>query len=871
MSKFRIKTSALAVSLAGTLVLPLLAGNPGSGSVPATVQRELVRRQEDVLVAERLIQAGDDAMKQKDYETAYGKYLQAVQLLPASEVTDPLRAQAMAKMSTAGILFAEELINNGRFSDAEKTAKTILLPEHNPTYKPAVALLSHLEQPDYFNKSITPEFAAQREEVLQLLIEADGFYQTGQYDLAIKRYNQVLGIDPYNIAARRGQEQVQQQQTRYYEGAYNETRARLLWQVTSKWEQPVPSYDSARGNLGALADQNLRGTEEISNKLNRIIIPRVDLTEVTLRSAVNFFRQQSQVNDQFEADGQKRGVNIVLNLDSGVGGGAAAPSAGPAVEGATPSPFGGATAAGSGPSAETEVTLQLTEVPLGEALRYLATLSDLKVKIEPEAVALVPIASASQELFNKEYRVPPSFIPKQAAGAAEPNSIFGGAQSSAPTGIAGRQNAKQYLESQGVLFPAGATAQYISASSKLVVRNTRDNIDLIDVLVDAAIGVAPQQVEVESKFVEVNQDNLKELGFDWTLGPFSIGSNGVAAAGGNTRDGIPPDPNQWPFVTPGANPNVVGTNPVSSGLRSGSDAIRVTGLQRLLQQQNLFLGGGGPGPAPGIFSVAGVFTNPQFQMVIRALNQRRGVDLMAAPKITTKSGQKATIRIVREFIYPTAFDPPQVPQGNNNGGTTVINAAGVVVPQPVVVTPAIPVAFETRNLGVQLDVTPIIGPDGYTIDLELVPEIVDFEGFINYGSPIFGVTFDPITGIPSTGSVPITPNVINQPIFSTRRVTTSVSVWDGSTVALGGLIREDIQKVEDKIPFLGDVPLLGRAFRSNADNRIKQNLIIFTTAKIIDAEGQALRQDFLEEEVVEPLGVPPDIPGPRFTQPQYTK
>jgi len=861
MSKIQIKTSAVALTIAGSLMLPLLAGNPGSGSIPAQVERELVRRQQDIQVAERLIEAGDEAMKQGDTETAYSKYVQAVQLLPDSPNTAALRTQAIAKMSTAGIAYAEELVHEGRFNSAEKVAKTILLPQHNPTYKPAVAFLSHLEQPDFFNKTITPEFAAKREEVLQLLIQADGFYETGRYDLAIKRYHQVLNLDRYNIAARRGQERVNQQQTRYYEEAYNETRARLIWEVTSKWEQPVPNYDSARGNLGEINQQDIRGTERISNKLNRIIIPNIDLTDVTVRSAVDYLKQQSQRNDQFEADPEKRGVNIVLSLDPGT-----PAAAGPAVEGATPSPLDGT--AGTA-IADERINLNLREVPLGEALRYLATLANLKVKVEPFAVAMVPLGSASDDLFNKEYRVPPSFIPKQTQGADNQQSIFG-AETSQPPGIQGRQPAKSYLASQGVEFPPGATAQYIPASSKLVVRNTRDNLDLIDVLVDAAIGVAPQQVEVESKFVEVSQDNLKELGFDWALGPFSIGSSGLSGAGGTTAAGVPLDPTQWPFVTPGSDPQVIGQNSVTSGLRSGSDAITVSGLDSLLQQQNLFLGGGGTGPAPGIFSVAGVFTNPQFQMVVRALNQKSGIDLMAAPRITTKSGQKATIRIVREFIYPTDFDPPQVPTGDGDG-TTVIDTSGVVVPEPVVVTPAIPVAFETRNLGVQLDVTPIIGPDGYTIDLELIPEITDFEGFINYGSPIFGVEFDPLTGVPFTGEVPITDNVINQPIFSTRRVTTSVSVWDGSTVALGGLIREDVQKVEDKVPFLGDIPLLGRAFRSDADSRVKQNLIIFTTAKIIDAEGQALRQDFLEEEVVEPLGLPADIPGPRFEQQQFTK
>ena len=68
------------------------------------------------------------------------------------------------------------------------------------------------------------------------------------------------------------------------------------------------------------------------------------------------------------------------------------------------------------------------------------------------------------------------------------------------------------------------------------------------------------------------------------------------------------------------------------------------------------------GKAPGIFGIAGIFTNPQFQVVIRALNQKKGVDLMSAPKVTTKSGRKAMrARVAREFPYPTEFSPPEPP------------------------------------------------------------------------------------------------------------------------------------------------------------------------------------------------------------------
>jgi general secretion pathway protein D len=142
-----------------------------------------------------------------------------------------------------------------------------------------------------------------------------------------------------------------------------------------------------------------------------------------------------------------------------------------------------------------------------------------------------------------------------------------------------------------------------------------------------------------------------------------------------------------------------------------------------------------------------------------------------------------------------------------------------------------------------MEVDPVLGADGYTIDLNLAPEVTEFEGFINYGSPI------QTTGSDALGNprpVVLTENVINQPVFSSRKVTTAVTIWDGQTVAMGGLIREDVQNVEDKIPLLGDIPLLGRLFKTKAEDHFKRNLMIFVTASVIDPSGQKVRQQTTE-------------------------
>jgi general secretion pathway protein D len=149
-----------------------------------------------------------------------------------------------------------------------------------------------------------------------------------------------------------------------------------------------------------------------------------------------------------------------------------------------------------------------------------------------------------------------------------------------------------------------------------------------------------------------------------------------------------------------------------------------------------------------------------------------------------------------------------------------------------------------KPVGVTLEVEPTVGSDNYTIDLRLLPSVTEFEGFINYGSPI------------KNRGVVVTENYINYPVFSERKVETSVSVYDGQTVALGGLIREDVQKVTDKTPLLGDIPLAGVLFRSQADKHIKRNLMIFVTAKLMDPAGQPLAAATAQEDaglIVDPL------------------
>jgi general secretion pathway protein D len=851
----------------------------------SVAEREIQRRQTAIPQGEAALARGKTALQAKNITLAHEEFKTAVRYLPDAVVSGKAHDEAVEGFCKTGVILAEARIAQGDYAGAEAILSEILSGRYDPNCRAAQELLRHLRQPGYFNKTMTPDFIAKVEEVKALLTEADGYYNSGRYDLAFKRYDQVLKLDPYNTAARRGQEKINNTKYKYGVEAYNETRSRQLWEVEKAWEEPVRQYGRTVGPISDAFTRDASGTARITNKLNSIIIPRVEFRDATIREAIDFLREQAAENDP-SPEG-KRGVDIVLRMTP-LGqvapppvpvAPATSPGAAASPAGAAP-PAGGAPAGGTTPvtarpvvarpvvaaaatsPAEARITITLNQIPLGEALRYIAAQAGLKVKVEPYAVSIIPITEQSNDLITKEYRVPPDFISstltpayseleagayRTKRGGAPPTGTGKDTQES--TGgqqLVNREGAKEFLEAQGVPFPPGASANFLPQSSRLIVRNTQDNLDLVDAIVEQLNVAIPKQVEIESKFVEITQNNLKELGFDWLLGPFQVGNQGAFGSGGTSGTGVPVDPANFPFVNPITN-EPIGRNPVTAGNRSGNISISANALDALL-----FPSMGSSAVAPGIFGLAGVFTDPQFQVVIRALNQKKGVDLLSAPKVTTKSGQRAVIEIVREFRYPTTFTQPQVPSIGSS--TTVLN--GVV---PVVVTPTTPQTFETRNTGVTLEVEPVVGPDGVTIDLNLVPQVVEFEGFINYGSPINAVGVSTVGVISRSQPVLLTENVINQPVFSTRKVTTNVSVWDGQTVVIGGLMREDVQKTEDKTPIIGDIPLVGRLFRTNVDQHIKRNLIIFVTARLVTPGGLPLNIEEEEEGLQPP--VLPEVPA----------
>src|SRR5436189_210725 len=607
-------------------------------------EREVQRRQASMPQGEAALKRGKSAMKAKNYTLANEEFKTAAGNLPDSVVSGKGHDEAVEGFCKSGVMLAQTRITQADYAGAESILTEVLSNRYDPKYHGAQLLYAQLRQPGYFSKAgsrtVTDKadhmtevvaeadcngyagmpFPQKVEQVKQWLAEADSFYQSGRYDLAMKRYDQVLCLDPYNTAARKGQEKIDNTKYQYGEEAYDETRARQLWKVEGAWQQPVRKYGVVGAPAGVGAQRDLGGTALISRKLNSIIIPQIEFRDATIREAIDVLREQAAENDT-GPEGQ-RGVNIVLRLvpigqvappsipvhpaaqPTGTGAPAVGASLGTAAPAAPGAPVqAGAVAApavvptSAIPPLNARISVTLDNIPLGEALRYIANQAGLKVKVEPYAVSVIPLTEQSNDLITKRYRVPPEFfggpldvgyyigsnvggggygggqtggsqsgsaqappvstnvIEKEAlsyqtasgvgygAGAASQANLVQGTATTRQTlvndrQLVGRADAKIMLESMGVQFPPGASATFWPHSGTLIVRNTQDNLDFVDALVDQANVSQPKQVSIESKFIEINQNNLKELGFDWLLGPFSLIGN-VCGSGGTAGNQAP--------------------------------------------------------------------------------------------------------------------------------------------------------------------------------------------------------------------------------------------------------------------------------------------------------------------------------------------
>jgi general secretion pathway protein D len=836
----------MAVASSMPVTVTVATAGEGSSGLSGLAQREMIRRQNAVAQGDAFLNEGREAYAKGDYQQAVDKYRLGLDRLPDAPMLSDRRQSYIAHLSDASVALAMQHRKVGKYPEARILLEGVLAMD--PDNAAAKQELGYLDDPIRTNPALTYEHTQNIDMVRRGLYTAEGNYNLGKYDQAKREYNNVLRLDSYNSAARRGLEKIASAKSDYYRAAYDHTRAELLGQVDAAWELSVPAEAPLvdQGDFGTKAESS--GVVYITEKLKRIIIPRIDFEDTTVEEAIDFLRLRAAELDTTELDPARKGVNFVIRRPR-----AAAAAAAPAGDAGLPAGGGDALPlAASDPGSLRVRELRIRNVPLAVALKYICDQTKLRTKVDDFAVTLVPLTEGGEDIFTRTFRVPPDFnTALDSSGGAEGGGAADDPFAETKTGAAtltARKPILELLKGAGIVFGEGSSAT-LSNSGVLLVTNTPTELDKVEQLVQTVVTTKPKQVKITTKFIEIAQENNEELGFDWIVGPFGNPDGNIFGSGGTVGNGTPRTSGD--FINPVNYTNIPGiplspTQPVSrivtSGLRSGDAAVDRNSIDAILNNPSRTAQGASV--APGIMSLTGLFSEGQVQMMMRGLSQKKGADLMTAPSVTAKSGQKATIEIIREFIYPTEYEPPELPQSVGGGSTFSSGLGGGLgglsgsSSGSFPVTPATPTAFETRNTGVTLEIEPTIGENDFVIDLRFVPEIVEFEGFINYGSPIQTSGSD-IFGNPIT--TVITENRIEMPVFSVRRVNTSLTIYDGYTVAVGGLMREDVQNVEDKVPILGDIPIIGRLFQSKGENRIKSNLIIFVTAQIIDATGRPLR------------------------------
>jgi general secretion pathway protein D len=319
------------------------------------------------------------------------------------------------------------------------------------------------------------------------------------------------------------------------------------------------------------------------------------------------------------------------------------------------------------------------------------------------------------------------------------------------------------------------------------------DLDIIETAIQT-LNVVPPQINIKARFVEVPEEDSKALGFDWYLGNVLMtnsptgGQVGIRQPPGNPSNAASPG-----GVFPGAFPAGTNGQALTSGLRP--------------------VGSGSPLPA-----MTGILTEPQYRVVLRALEQRAGTDLVAQPEVTVINGRQAQckavdVRTIVEGIDPRALTPPGITSTNDADSSAL--------------------ATESMEFGPTLDVTPSVLPDGHTINLPLTASLLEFLGYEDNRTNLVTVY---VNGKQKQVSPP-------RPIVRIAQITSQANVWDGQTLVLGGLVSERVVTTKDSVPGLGNLPLVGRLFRSESKNAQKRKLLVFITPTIIDPAGNRVHSD----------------------------
>lgn len=343
----------------------------------------------------------------------------------------------------------------------------------------------------------------------------------------------------------------------------------------------------------------------------------------------------------------------------------------------------------------------------------------------------------------------------------------------------------------------GGRLQVDKRSNTIVVTERQSRLDQIQIIIDQ-LDRPTEQVMIESKFVEITNRDIKNLGVRWD----SLSGYGVEA-GPFQRDY---SKNNQTTTTQGENRNTVtnSTTPVGTDAVEDSTGTRnFTGSTPFSQLNSL---------TTGKIDTA-IFSADSFGVVLSALNNENEIEVISNPTVVTLNNSQAQIHIGEEYPIPNYTY-------NSERGTFEVQG------------------FEYKPIGITLNVTPQVNSAGF-INLDIAPEISNRTGEVSFGG--------------GAGA--------NIPIITTRKTESNVTIKSGFTLAIGGLIEKTQGNTVNKVPGLSSIPGLGRLFKHSSKSLDKRNLIIFITAKTLSADGSTYRDVFSQRTLFD-MGIKSrDLPG----------
>jgi len=726
----------------------------------------------------------------------------AYEALPEVLRGAPLPLEVNRTLSKLQASLAESAAQQNHWPEARRRALASL--RHDPKNEVALQQLQKSEEvlrrgasgTEAVNPALTTKFFDRLTAVRSGLEEAQAFRETGQLAKAEKRYEDVLEADPFNQVATEGIQKIYEERALVAEKARDLSNLERRREVREAWNNIYPKSGTTVGGIEITGAMTASPAYALEKKLQRTVIPQVDFSGADLETIRRALISLSRTYDPETAKG---GVNFVVSTDV-----------------TNPQP----------------VTLRLRQTSLAEVVRYISQIAGVKARITDIGVTFGPLVEKRPELNSQNFTVSPSFFKganeKEDSGTVAPRGAGGGAVVTG-SDSAGKNEQKK-LEDLGVVFPPGAYAVYNQKTSQLKVVNNQEMLDLIGQLISAA-EEQTLLIQVGVRLVEVNQSDLDTITVNSTLGGSGINLLSPVPAGLNDKSG-------------GATPAASSQRGVNAQLNQiqGVGLLPNNTLQSFLQSGVLAGTNQTTSYSLNTMDLGGTILNGmQLRTLITAVSQKNSANVLANPSIILKRGQKGVIEVTQEFKYVKEFSDPQssirtIQSSSTNTTAGVIGF--IAVPGPETVIGSFPSQIsDAVPIGVKMGVKPDVTGDNSRVLLELEPSFIDFEGFINYGT----IINSSYTQTYYNTSVTIMTNNIQQPVFIRRDLTLpAVEVSDGYTLLLGGLLREDIQKIDEKVPIIGDIPIFGRAFQGKTEQAIKKNTLIFVTPRILDVSGQPL-------------------------------